>query len=294
MKKLFIILLLFISIGVVASNDQLRSIVVSKFRSIVEPLFGTGEVTQPQFDSFYTQMVEDLQPQKKAERSLELAINRFVGATDYILENAQSWRGLIERNERLSTLIDTAINAPLMEIRMAGFEIYLAQYNLAKTEQQIDQLLNRLEKNPEGAGPWALWSMAIIGARGVDRERIFDELLRALDNDNLKIRRWAVDSLAKFGGQEVVEPLLRVATYDFSPVIQERAFCGLAQSGTLHVIERYDALPGLLVIIRDTQSSKETLDWAYQALKEISNFYDIADDPDQWEKRLIEVEMIQL
>jgi hypothetical protein len=294
MKKLIIVLLLLVSVGVVASNDQLRSIVISKFRSIVEPLFDNGEVTEPKFDTFYMQMVEDFDPQQKAEKSLELALNRFVGATDYILQNAQEWRGLIKPSPSLSTLINTALNAPLMEIRMAAFELYLAQYDLAKTEQQVDILINRYYENPIKTGPWALWSMAVIGARGVDRERIFNELMLALENDNLNVRRWAVDSMAKFGGQEIVEPLLQIAAYDKSILIQERAFCGLAQSGSLHVIERYDALEGLLVIIRDPESSQQTLSYAYQALKEITNFYDIPKDPDQWQDRLIEVDMIRL
>ena len=292
MKIKLIIFLILLSAGVVASNDSLRTVVINQYRSIIEPLFAKGESTQPKFDSFYSEMVEGFEPQAKAEKSLELAINRFVGATDYILANAQDWRGLIERNSRLTTLITTAINAPLIEIRMAGFELYLAQYDLAKSPEQIDILLRRYDNNPEGNGPWALWSMAAIGARGIDREHVFDELLYATENKNTTIRRWAVDSLAKFGGQEVIMPLLEIAKNETSPIVQERAFCGLAQSATLHVVERYNALEGLLVIVRDSESSKQTKDWAYQALKEISSFYDIPDNPNKWEKRLIEVEMI--
>jgi len=292
MKKIIIALLLIISVAVAANNDKFRTLIATQFRAIVEPLLEKGEATQPQFDAFYAEMVENLPTELRAEKALELAINRFVGATDYIIAHAQDWRGHVVRNPKLSALITTAINAPLIEIRMAGFEIYLAQYDLDKSEEQIDILLQRFENNPEGNGPWALWSMAVIGARGISRERIFDELLFATEIENTTIRRWAVDSLAKFGGEEVVMPLLQIAAYDSSPIVQERAFCGLAQSGTLHVIERYNALEGLLVIIRDDESTQQTRDWAFQALKEISNFYDIPDNADKWEKRLIEVDMI--
>jgi HEAT repeat protein len=259
----------------------------------VEPLISHGESTQPKFDLFYTEMVERLPPQQRAERALELTINRYEGASNYIIENAQIWRGEITNSNRLSSLITTAINAPLIEIRMAAFEIYIAQFDLEKSPEQVDKLLQRLDEDPKKAGPWALWSMSIIGARGVDRERIFDELIFNTNHSDTNIRRWAVDSLAKFGGEEVIEPLLNSAKYDSSSIIQERAFCGLAQTGTLHVVERYSSLPGLLEIARDSQFSKQQKSWAYQALKEISNFYDIPNDPDLWEKRMLDVDMLR-
>lgn len=293
MKKIIVLLFLLFSVGVVASNESMRTYVVSQFRSIIEPLFEHGEATEPQFDSFYAAMVEELPYQERAQRALELSINRFVGASDYIMDNAQDWRGEIERNPQLSTLITTAINAPLIEIRMAGFELYLAQFDLEKSPEQIDKLLIKFEKNPEGSGPWVMWGMALIGARGIDRERIFDELLIATENPNDKVRRWAVDSLSRFGGEEVIMPLLDIATNDSSLIIQERAYCGLAQSGTLHVLERYSALPSLLETAKNPHSSKQTLAWVYQALKEISNFYDIPNNPEKWQERLIDVGMLQ-
>jgi hypothetical protein len=293
MKRLLFIFSMLISIGVVASNDYLRTMVVSQFRNLVDPLFESGEATQPQFDSFYTEMVEELPIQQKAEKALELAINRFVGAPAYVLENAQRWRGEISSNKQLETLINIAINSPLIEVRMAGFEIYLSQFDLDKTPEQVNILLQRYYEKPHKSGPWALWSMALIGARGIDRERIFNELLFATKESDDYIRGWAVDALAKFGGEEIISPLLDIAKFDSSPIIQERAFCGLAQSGTLHVLERYSALSGLLEIAKDSSSSQQQISWTYQALKEISNFYDIEDNPEEWEKRMLDVDMLR-
>ena len=59
------------------------------------------------------------------------------------------------------------------------------------------------------------------------------------------------------------------------------------------MIERYDALPGLLQTLRDPYSTDQQHSWVYQALKEISNFYDVSADPDEWEKRLLEVDMLK-
>ena len=293
MKRYTFLFLLLVSVGVFASSEQARIFVITQFRAVVEPLFAEGEATQPKFDTFYAAMVDELPPPQRAERALELSINRFVGASDYILENAQSWRGEIETNPILNALTTVAINSPLIEIRMAGFELYLAQYDLEKSVEQIDHLLKQFERRPEKNAAGSLWAIAAIAARGIDRERVFDEIIAASESDNDKIRRGAVEALARFGGQEIIEPLLHIARKDSSSYIQERAFCGLAQTGTLHVIERYAALPGLLQTLRDPYSTDQQRSWVYQALKEISSFYDVSEDPDEWEKRLLEVDMLK-
>ena len=283
---------LLIATAAVAGNESLRIAALGQLRAIAEPLFERGQSTEPSFDGFYAAMVEELPPQARAERALELSINRFAGASEYVIQHAQSWRGQIEINPRLTTLITTAINAPLIEIRMAGFEMHLAEYNLEKSPQEVDRLIDRLVADPQDAGPWALWSMALIGARGVDRERVFDELLLAIDHPEIHVRRWAVESLAKFGGMEVIEPLLAIAVEDSSAIVRERAFCGLAQSGTLHVAERYGAIPGLLAIAEHPQSQPQTLEWTYQALREISNVHEVSDDPAAWRNLLADLKLL--
>jgi hypothetical protein len=278
--------------GALATSPTLRSMAIAGLRSIAEPLFERGEASEPQFDAFYTDMVDALPAQERAERALELAINRYTGAAEYILQNAQSWRGQIQPNERLTALLSTAFNAPLIEVRMAGFEVHLAQYDLEKSTSQVDRLIERFNSDPHGAGPWALWNMAAIGARGIDRERVFDRLLLATRNEDDYVRHWAVDALSKFGGTEIIAPLLELAGHDRSATVREGAFCGLAESGTLHIAERYEALPGLLAITESAGVDRLTLDWAYQALREITGVRDMQNDPWKWRERLEHLRLI--
>ena len=60
----------------------------------------------------------------------------------------------------------------------------------------------------------------------------------------------------------------------------------LAQSGTLLVAERYHAVPGLFAIAADAKSDRQSVGWAYQALREITDTYDLPDDVDAWRERL--------
>jgi hypothetical protein len=95
-----------------AASPDLRTLVVAQLRAIGEPLFDRGAATEPRFDPFYADMVESLPPQQKVEQALELAINRRVGATDYIVQNAQRWRGTFEPSEKLAMLIRLSGDAP--------------------------------------------------------------------------------------------------------------------------------------------------------------------------------------
>jgi hypothetical protein len=273
--------LLLVSAAAVAAHGDVRGMVAA-LRSLAEPLFGHGEAIAPRFDAFYTAMVEALEPQERTERALELAIDGYQGAPDYVVEKAQGWRRQFKSTERLEALLHTALNSRRIEVRMAAFELSLAEFDLEKSSAEIDRLIARRSADPKGAGPWALWNISMIGARGIERERVYAILTDALhDNDELQ-RRWAVDAMARFGGEEVVGPLLDIAAHDRSVAIQERAFCGLAQSGTLHLAERYRAVPGLLAIAEDQSATKQQHAWAFQALREITETYDVPADAAAW------------
>jgi HEAT repeat protein len=292
MRRTIILALCLITTGAFATSSELRKVALEQLRAIAEPLFQHGESTAPHFDAFYTDMVESLPPQERAERALELAINRFTGAADYVTTNAASWSGTIKPSERLTALIRTAVESPLIEVRMAGFEANLAEYSIQKTNKSVDDLLKALNEDPKKFGPWSLWNLALIGARGVDRERIFHNLVFFSHATDASMRQHAVDALAKLGGAEAVAPLLDIAAHDQSMAVRERAFCGLAESGTLLLAERYMAVPGLLAIAQDPNADKQTHAWTYQALREITGVHNVPDDADAWRPQLEKLRLL--
>jgi hypothetical protein len=231
-------------------------------------------------------MVERMRPQYRAEAVLQMAINGYDGATDYAIANAQSWRDEVEPTATLQAMLDTAMSSPRIEVRMAALEVALAQSDLGKTPAQVDGLITKLRDNPGEYDAWALWSLGAIGARGVERERIFIELLAATHDADPGRRADTVNALAVFGGAEIIEPLLAVAAGDADPGVQERAFCGLAQSATLHIAEREAALPGLLAIAGDRHATAQSHAWSYQAMREITGMTEITDDPVAWQAAL--------
>ncbi|MEO5622416.1 MAG: HEAT repeat domain-containing protein [Dokdonella sp.] len=281
MRRLLVSILAFTSVAALAAHGDVTRMVAA-LRSLAEPLLGHGDAIAPRFDTFYAGMVEAMPSQERTERALELAIDNYQGAADYVVDRAQAWRGQFKASHSLDALLHAALNSRRIEVRMAAFELSLAEYNLQKTPAEIDRLLARRTADPQGSGPWVLWNISMIGARGVERERIYRILVDALRDTDETQRRWAVDALARFGGEEVVDPLLDIAAHDASSEVQERAFCGLAQSGTLQLAERYRAVPGLLTIAEDRGASVQQRAWVFQALREITESYDVPEDVSAW------------
>jgi len=67
-----------------------------------------------------------------------------------------------------------------------------------------------------------------------------------LHDDNETVRSWAAEGLAFLGSDRSITPLLAVLHDDPSPVVRERAACGLAQSGMFSASQRMTAVPTLL------------------------------------------------
>jgi len=268
-----------------AASEELRAAAARPLKALAAPPIAHGWPTDPQFDAFQARM-EALPPQERARQALGLAIDGSIGAAEYVTRNAQAWRGRIESGNGLETMIVTALNSSRLEVRMAGFEVQLAEDGVEKTPQAVEHLIQRLHEDARGVGPWMLWHLGVIGARGVDRERILAVLVATRHSENDELRRWAVESLNLFGGAGAIEPLLCVAANERSSSIRERAFCGLAQSGTFQPADRHAAIPGLLAIAEDPRSDRQGIDWSYQALREITAIRDLPQQPMLWRERL--------
>ncbi|MCB1609009.1 MAG: hypothetical protein KDI71_18760 [Xanthomonadales bacterium] len=55
--------------------------------------------------------------------------------------------------------------------------------------------MSRAASDPKGSGPWALWSLGILGARGLERQWIYTELLSASADPDPMVWRARMRSL---------------------------------------------------------------------------------------------------
>ena len=211
-----------------------------------------------------------MEPQQQAELLLERSINHFHGANEQIAARVDGWRARIKIEGRLNNLFTTALNSDDLRVRAAAIEINLAGRNIAKDASSVERLEAAARSGEQGPRANALWDLALLGNRGVERERVELLLLASLPDPNVNIRYWAVEGLSYLATDAVVDPLLTVLRDDASAMIRERAACGLAQSGMLSASQRRTALPRLLDYADDGGMDTETRSWVFQALRDIT------------------------
>ena len=225
--------------------------------------------------------LDALVPQAQAERMLERAINHYAGATDEIDKRIESWVGKVAMEGSLGSLYTTAVNANDLRVRAAALEIYLAANGVTKTPESLSAMIERSDDRPAADRAYFLWIVGILGNRGVEPERALDYLLRYSSDPDLTTRQWAVEGMAVLGTDDVIVPLLRAFREDPSPVIRERAACGLAQSGMLTAHQRWTAIPELIRYADDPALDEQTRGWVFHALSDISGLR-LAKDAAEW------------
>lgn len=227
------------------------------------------------------EVLDQMTPQSQAQLLLERSINHYRGANDQIAMRVSSWRGKITLNQPLNSLFMTALNSDDLRVRAAAVEVDLACRNLEKNAATVDRLEQDARFGEQGPRANALWDIALLGNRGVEPDRAAQILLASIHDENVNIRYWAVEGLAYLGTNDTIAPLLQVFHDDPSPMIRERAACGLAQSGMLSERQRRSAVPRLLDFAEDTSLDQETHKWVFQALRDITG-QTLPHDPAAW------------
>ena len=235
------------------------------------PLQGKPVAVSPAILSQHeTQKLNGDTPQGQAELLLERAINHYDGATDQIANRADGWHGHLKLTPQLSALLTTGMNSDDLRVRATAIEVDLAALNVAKTSESVDRLEKQAQTGPQQQRIWAYWTLGLLGNRGVEPERVNEILSSGLRDSDPEVRHWAVEGLSYLGTDETLEPLLRTFHDDPSPMVRERAACGLAQSGMLTAEQRLSIVPRLIDFAEDTSLDAQTHSWVYHALRDIT------------------------
>jgi HEAT repeat protein len=255
-------------------NWRITTLTAATFLVPITDATGLGEQRTPASASVLSEheieVLDRMPPQSQAELLLERSINHYRGANEEIAARVNAWRGRITLTTRLNHLFITAINSDDLAVRIAGIEVDIAARNLTKNSATVDRLEATARTGDQGPRVNAMWDLALIGNRGVERERIFDILMASLHDENENIRYWAVEGLAYLAVDASIEPLLGMFHDDPSATIRERAACGLAQSGMFSAEQRRTAVPRLLELADDPALDAQTHSWVFQALRDIT------------------------
>lgn len=219
-------------------------------------------------------------PQTQMEFLLGAAVNHDHGATDWINKLVDDWHGKLHYTEKFKDLDDTALYSSDLRVRAAAIEVNLAVFNLSKTEETAEGLMEHAQKSTDWR-PFAMWELGMLANRGVEPDKIHLFLRFYLHNPNEKTRHWVVEGLAHMGSDDTIQDFLDVFRNDPSLEVRERAGCSLAKSGMLTREQRMLAVPGLIDLAYDPSLDATTRSWVYQALREITNEH-LGNDPAAW------------
>lgn len=237
----------------------------------VLPLRGKPEAASPAILSPHeAEALDHKRPQQQAELLLERAINHYDGAIDQIADRVDGWRGRLRLTPQLSALITTGLNANDLHVRAAAIEVDLVALGVAKDTQSAIRLESEAQSGPQQQRIWALWTLGLLGNRGVEPERAYQAQTSALRDSDPEIRHWAVEGMSYLGTDETLSPLLKTLHDDPSPMVRERAACALAQSGMLNEQQRSSVVPTLLDYAEDSSLDAQTHTWVYHALRDIT------------------------
>jgi hypothetical protein len=225
--------------------------------------------------------LDSMTAQQQATLLLERSINHYDGANDQIAARVEGWRGRVQLDDRLNNLFVTGLNSDDLRVRAAAVEVDMAARNLERSDSTVDRLEAIARTGEQGPRANALWDLGLLGNRGIQPGRISDIILGSIHDPNVNIRYWAVEGLAYLGTDDTIEPLLEIFHDDPSPMIRERAACGLAQSGMLSAAQRRTAVPRLLDFAEDFSMDDQTRKWVFQALRDITG-QNLPHDPSAW------------
>jgi hypothetical protein len=219
-------------------------------------------------------------PQTQMEFLLAAAINHDQGASDQIAQRVAGWHGKLARSQRWQDLEQTALYSNDLRVRAAAIEINLAVNNLGKSEEAVSRLIESAEKEI-GHRPWSAWELGMLASRGIQPERVHEQLVTWAHDKDQQTRFWSVEGLAHIGSDETIKDFLDVLRNDPDMAVRERAGCSLAKSGMLSREQRMKAVPGLLELTDDPALNPVTRAWVYQALREITD-ENLSNDPATW------------
>jgi HEAT repeat protein len=121
--------------------------------------------------------------------------------------------------------------------------------------------------------------LGLLGNRGVETDRIHDELRELARADDYLVRYQAYAAIANLGTDDSVADLVAAFHHDPSPAVQiNGGGCGLAHCGMLTRAQRMLAIPGLLEMVEDKTLDSRIRTYGYRALREITdeNLPDVA------------------
>jgi HEAT repeats len=239
-------------------------------QSLGKKLASTGPVSMNWSPRKSLRVVSSIDASKQAE--VETLLQRLASgdasAADEVLSRSSSWTGKTHRTPKTDQFIDADLNSRDMHAREAAIAAQLAVDGVPQDQSGLGMLEQSVGNRSSRA--WALWMLGALGNRGIDPAKTTKILGAYLSDPDANVRASAVNGLALVATDETIPMMLDRFRNDPSPLVQERAACGLAESGMYTHQQRMMAAASLVGWIDDPRLTPQQRSWNLHALSDIS------------------------
>lgn len=206
--------------------------------------------------------------QGEVETLLERVAAGDTSAADEVISRSANWTSKTHRTPKTDQFITANLNSRDMHAREAAIAAQLAVDGIPQDEGGLSMLEQTVGNRNSRA--WALWMLGALGNRGVDPAHTTKIIGAYLNDTEANVRASAVNGLALVGTDETIPMMLDRFRNDPSPLVQERAACGLAQSGMYTQQQRMMAAASFVGWLDDSLLTPQQRGWAIHALSDIS------------------------
>ena len=241
-----------------------------------------SQAALPENRSAASQPAGDSSQQSKAEALLQKVAAGDDAAAQEVLDESDDWNGKTRRTPAADQLLNVSLNSSSLHTRQASLQAELAMDGVERSEAGLDRLEPAL-KDPSTRA-WALWMTGAMGNRGVDPMRAAIMISAYLQDPDVNTRVAAVNAFSLLGTDPSIPLVLDRFFNDSSSAVQERAACGLAQSGMYTHEQRMTAAAAFVARLDSPKLSPQQHAWMLQALRDISgkNLGNNSADWQQW------------
>lgn len=225
----------------------------------------------------------DATKQTEAETLLQKVAAGDDSAAQEVLDNSDGWQGKTQRTSTADQLLNVSLNSSNMHTRQASLQAELAMDGVERSEAGLDRLEPALKDPSQRA--WALWMTGAMGNRGIDPMRAAIMISAYLQDRDEKTRVAAVNAFSLLGTDATIPLVLDRFFNDASPAVQERAACGLAQSGMYTHEQRMTAAAALVARLDSPNLTAQQHMWMLQALRDISG-KNLGTNSSEWQQWL--------
>jgi len=216
------------------------------------------------------QHLQTLPEQAQAEELLDRAIHHDTGALDLFEQNVGVWHDL-QRTAHINDLERRSQFSTDLRVRYANADLNLAINGVLKTDASADALIAQAKADPVHRA-YSVYSMGMLAGRGVGYDHIYPVLVDYAKNDaNPQVRQWAVEGMRYLGTDEALDQLFDSFTHDPSDAVRNRAGCNVSDCGNFMRKQRMRMVPKLIELAADPQTNPQMRNWAFLALREITD-----------------------